>query len=157
MTSAAGTIRDRLFAKKVLQFLANLDDVPTNERLLQVSRLDESSEERQRVGESLVLLLDRLNDMEKPALLARAFQAFLQGQIDRSQFQGLAYAVDTITTDLLSEYRSAYEEHRLDQVAVPTDAVSRFFGCGLLTLRFEKIDTTAYWGDGSSRIAGTSK
>ncbi len=88
--SAVITIRDRLFAKKLLRFLENLDDVPVDERQAQITRLASSSKERKRVGETLLLLLDRLNDMEKPALLARAFQAFLNGRIDRSQFQGLS-------------------------------------------------------------------
>ena len=49
--------------------------------------------ERRRVGEALLLLLDRLDDMGKPELVARVFRALIRGQVDRPTFQLMGSAI----------------------------------------------------------------
>lgn len=89
------SIRDHLFLKKLWRFLSCLKDCSEQERLRFMNRLGEQGF-RQKIGESLVLLLDRMDDMQKPELLGRVFRAYLQGKIDHRTFQGLATAVDRI-------------------------------------------------------------
>lgn len=107
---AAGAIRDLLLARKLGRFLVVLQEVPIDERSNFCSSLKDA-DERQRVGEALLLMLDRLDDMEKPDLLARCFGAFVQGFIDRTTFQQLSAAVDRLLMvhlqDLCRFYRSS--------------------------------------------------
>ena len=145
MTSMALTIRDRIFAKKVLHFLSNLDNTPVEERQAQIERLAADSAARRRIGETLILLLDRLNDMGKPALLARAFQALLKKEIDREQFQALARVIDNIVPELIATFESKYSSHDLNRILEPSEDMSHFFQCGLLSMKFAMIDTTGRW------------
>ena len=64
---AAGSVRDPLLAKKLGRFLFALQSVPLDERqAFHDSLMDRA--DRRRVGEALLLLLDRLDDMDKPEL-----------------------------------------------------------------------------------------
>ncbi|MDV7402321.1 hypothetical protein RZS08_63445, partial [Arthrospira platensis SPKY1] len=82
--------------KKLLQFLVNLADVPKEQRQKQISKLTVDVEERQRVGENLMLLLDNMNNMSKPAMMARALRAYLLEEINASLLRRLWHAIDVI-------------------------------------------------------------
>lgn len=56
-----------------------------------------------RVGEKLLLIIERLDDMGKPGLIALAFQAYMEELIDFDMFQRLACAIDkSFYPDLMS-------------------------------------------------------
>jgi hypothetical protein len=61
------------------------------------------SEEGKRVGEPLLLVLERLSDMLKPSWLARCFAAYLAGEITASNLRRLAVAIDAAFGDDLLE------------------------------------------------------
>ena len=82
LTSSIMAVRDRMLVKKILAFFAAIESVPEDTRRKQIDFLASNPRERQRVGETLMLLLDRLDDFDKPELLARAFSAYLRLQID---------------------------------------------------------------------------
>jgi len=134
------SIRDWLFTKKLARFLVALDSVPHEERQAQLDRLASNPKERKRVGEHLILLIDRLNDMDKPELLARAFSALLDGRIDRQQFDGLAHAIDAI----LPQYCQAFEAHMLKKSIgwqhSSDDTKTHLMLCGLLAIFIDESD-----------------
>jgi hypothetical protein len=80
-------LRERIFLKKISRFLCELRKAPEAERAAFAARLDVSPEERTRVAEALFILLDRLDDLEKAELLARAFAALLKSDIDHAEFK----------------------------------------------------------------------
>lgn len=131
-------IRDRLFAKKLLRFLLALDKAPQEERREQIERLASDMKERQHVGEQLILLLDRMNDMRKAEILAFAFEALLREEIDRAQFQGLAQVIDMINPDLIPVYAQRRSRGFCQRIE-PNAETAHFFQCGLVTIRFAKI------------------
>jgi len=152
LAKAGISIRDRLFAKRVLKFLVAMDKIPDSERVAQIQRLASDADERQRIGEQLILLLERLNDMRKPELLARAFCAYLENKIDRTQFQALAQVIDTINPEMLQAFRTSYLGGGFNDYVEPRPHVAHFIQCGLVTMRFHDIDTTAVVGDGRRKI-----
>ena len=85
---------DFLLTKKIVKFLAGLSSVPLDQRKKQIDRLAEDAEHRRRVGENLMLLLERLDDMGKPDLLSRAWRAYLEGKIDGPSLLRLNRAID---------------------------------------------------------------
>ncbi len=89
-------IRDYLFFKKVLTFLSGLSDVPIEERKKFLVNLENDPNFKQKVGEYLIILLDKLDDLNKPIWLANAFKAFCNAEIDSIQFQCLGYAIDKV-------------------------------------------------------------
>ncbi len=53
---------------------------------------------RKHVGEYIVTLLDRFDDIQKPGFLAKAFIAFCRGRITIVQLQRLNHAIDRVLT-----------------------------------------------------------
>lgn len=92
--SAAKGAQGYVFAKKVRTFLVELRSIPNKEREAFTERLEKDKEQRQRTAETLIVLLDKLDDMKKAPLLARAFAAYVREDIDFPTFQRLAAAID---------------------------------------------------------------
>ena len=150
MYSIATTVQNRLFAKKLLRFLAGLADVPAAQRRAQVAKLTVDVNERQKVGENLLLLLDRMNDMAKPAMMASAFKAYLEERIDSPQFQSLAHVIDSINMAAIRTLRDVYKRDYYPEVMEPDPHMQHLAMCGLFSIKFKKIDTTARFGNGGS-------
>ncbi len=148
---AAITIRDCLFAKKLAIFLANFEATSKEQRKEQLDKLALDASERKRVGEHLLLLLDKMNDMTKPAMIARAFQAYLSEGIDRDQFQALSHVIDVINVASIPDLRRFYLEHKYHQILEPNHHIQHLTMCGLFSINLKKIDTTARYGNGGSR------
>jgi hypothetical protein len=88
--------RDHLLVQKLLRFLHELRDIPDHEREAFSAQLDADPAERERIGEQLFLLLERHDDMEKPALLGLAWREFLRGNVPPDQYDRLARAIDRV-------------------------------------------------------------
>ncbi|MDQ7024584.1 MAG: hypothetical protein Q9P01_12045 [Anaerolineae bacterium] len=92
---AAFAIRDRIFAKKVLSFLAQLDDIPQHKKQEFVDSLKDAKE-RRKVGETLILLIDRLDDIGKAEILGRLFSAHIEQKISYDDFRRLSTIVSRV-------------------------------------------------------------
>jgi len=90
-------VRDALFLKKVAIFIKEVELGVEEDQARKdfKSALSENSSEAKRTGETLLLILDRFNDFEKPTILAKVFLAFLSKQITFQEFRRLASAIDT--------------------------------------------------------------
>ena len=103
VVKAATSIRDRALVKKIVGFLFSLNSVSPEIRKQFKEKLDADEKFRNKIGEKLLLVIDRLDDMDKPRLIASAFQAFMEEKIDFDIFQRLASAIDkTFYVDLMS-------------------------------------------------------
>jgi hypothetical protein len=122
---AGATIRDWLFIKKLLKFLVELQELDAEVRNAMVTRLEAEPVFSQKVGESLLLLLDRLDHMEKPSLLGRAFRAYCKGQVDVMQLQVINRVIDRAFVPHLSQL-SGFLEH-----GAPAEVLQTFLDCGL--------------------------
>jgi hypothetical protein len=97
------SIRDRALVKKLVGFLFSLSTVSSQTRSQFKARMNVDEEFKNKVGEKLLLIIERLDDMGKPNLIARAFQAYMEEQIDFEMFQRLASAIDkSFYSDLMS-------------------------------------------------------
>ena len=89
-------VRDRLFLRKVWRFMIEQRSFSARERGEFKQKLVEDPEHRKKVGETLFVLLDRLDDLAKSTLVGRAFAAYLRGDVDFLNFQRLAKAIDRV-------------------------------------------------------------
>ena len=112
LTRAGVQIANYLLIRKILRFLYHLEDIPAEKRTQFVDQLRRSGTLKQ-VGEQLLLLLHRLDDMQKPELVGRVFRAYLEGRIDHRTYHRLCIAVDRISLQsvpgLIDFYQSADE------------------------------------------------
>jgi hypothetical protein len=87
-------LRARVFIAKLQRFVTDpsLNSEAAKEALKRTA--ESPSEESIKIGETLFLILERLADIEKPALLARVFAGYLAGQITGEDLRRLAAAID---------------------------------------------------------------
>lgn len=149
LAKTVGVVRDFVFFRKVTRFLARLGEVPAAERDAFVRNL-ETKQERQRVGETLVLLLDRLDDMDKPDMLARLFAAHVSGKYDFTMFRKLATALDRLSLPALPELRRFYgpESEGLTFIT-GGDQLTELAAAGLIAFQFHP---TSYGMTGGSFV-----
>lgn len=95
MVNASNKIQGHLFVRKLAKYLSSVDEVTSPEERAEFSaRLDQDKNFKISVGENLLLLLQKLDDMRKPELIGKLFGSLMKGEIDRNDFERLAAAVD---------------------------------------------------------------
>ena len=97
-------IRDQLFIRKVSGFLGACPDFSETEKTAFINEHLGNTKKATKLGETLVLILDRLDDMEKPEMVAKMFAAFVRGKINLDVFRRLASAIDLGSVDDLREF-----------------------------------------------------
>lgn len=93
------TIRDRLFLRKVWEFLRSCPTFNDVEQLGFVREHLEDSEKAKRLSNAIVLILDRLDDTEKATMLAKVFAALVRKHIDYADFRRLSSGIDRAFID----------------------------------------------------------
>jgi hypothetical protein len=101
---AADSIRDRIFATKLFKFVKCLNAIPEKTKEQMRHKLMSSPEEARRIGETLVLVLDRVTDLDKPILLAQLFVAYIDQIISVDDLRRMAQAVDESFLDDLLKF-----------------------------------------------------
>lgn len=87
-------IHDRLFLRKVAGFILACPDFTEAEREQFAKQHLDDAKSAKRLGDGIVLILDRLDDLEKPQMIARAFAALVRGKISLQDFRRIAAAID---------------------------------------------------------------
>lgn len=145
LVQASQSISEALFVNKLLRFLTELQGVPTEERRRLLEEYPDSSEKQKVLGENLLLALERLDDVEKPKILARLFTAYIRSEIDYMTFTRLARALERFNLALLPNLRWFYTREE-PQVVTPEEIVHELSLAGLATVSLE----------GSGAIGGSS-
>lgn len=100
--SLVNTVRDRLFLKKLAMFLNGLENVNEAGKNELKENLEADESFCRKVGENLILLLDRQDSFDKAYILGRVFSGYLRDIIDYQTFLKLAAAIDrALISDLL--------------------------------------------------------
>jgi hypothetical protein len=131
-------VRDILFAKKLLNFLKHIQEIPIQKRQEFSSRIATDEQHRRRVGENLLLLLDKLNDMSKPDMLGRICKAYIEGRIDFEILQRLGNAVERINLYSLPILRVFYGSPA-PQETQGEEVLQELAICGLVRIQFSPL------------------
>lgn len=112
MLKGVDDTRNRALAAKLQKFI----QAPSLQcsSALHKLRIGISSDRKEanKVGETLFLILDKMTDLDKPALLARVFRAYLDEQISSIDLRRLAHAISgAFTDDLISLENSQESAH----------------------------------------------
>jgi hypothetical protein len=110
-------VRDAMFVAKLTRFLKCVRD-RNHESIARYAReIQDDSDLQFKVGSNILIAIERLDDIEKPELLGRAFLRLAAGEIDYGTFAEFALAIDT--------------ESRLQ---MPPSEATRLSACGLLEI-----------------------
>ncbi len=128
------SIRDYLFVKKLYRFLAQLKDIPLEERCRLADRLGTNETERKRTGENLLLVLDRLNDIQKPNILGKIFADYLRGGMDYPTLQRLAFCLERLNLALVPNLLTFYRKLPYEPSLLGEEILQDLAMCGLVRL-----------------------
>lgn len=92
--STGATIREKIFERKLIKFLVSLDKISLEKRRRFIDELSADKDQRRKVGEHLMILLERMDNMEKPEYLAKLLAAYIDKKVDYEMFQRLSGVVD---------------------------------------------------------------
>lgn len=84
-------IKDRIFFKKLLLFFGALQTIPFEKRVHFIGKF--SSEKKNELGEKLILVIEQLDDIEKPIIIANLFKAYIYEKFDNQMFFRLSSVV----------------------------------------------------------------
>ena len=111
-------IKGYIFVKKLTKFVTALKDIPSEKREEFSNKINKDKQLKKKVGEQLLLILDRLDDMDKPYLVAHAFEAHMRDLIDYETFHRLASAIDKTFLPDLKSLKSIKDYKRLSESAI---------------------------------------
>jgi hypothetical protein len=94
LTKIGVGIQDKLFLKKILRFLHQLKDIPSETRQEFIEKIDTDKKFKTKVSETIMLLVDKINDYSKADYLGKLFAASINGKISYDIFLKLANIVD---------------------------------------------------------------
>jgi len=97
---AGGKVSEELFIRKLLRFLQELKEVPIAERRALLRKYPDGSKKQQELGENLLLAIERLDDVNKPELMARIFRAYVTEEFDYLAFTHLTRALQRFNLPL---------------------------------------------------------
>lgn len=91
---AKDTIRDRIFAVKLQGFIECLQKITQKEKDKMREKIASNPEEAGKVGETLVMVLEQITDLNKPSVLAKLFLCYIEEIISANELRRLAQAIN---------------------------------------------------------------
>lgn len=126
------TVQDRLFAKKLLTFLYELHTVSEDQRVEQIIKLEDDEKYSTKVGEKILHIIDKCDDLDKSRLVGRLFKAYLESHISYDDFLSCVSSIErTPLPELL-----AFIKDKSDGLDTEGEG-SSFVSYGLMEIRFQ--------------------
>ncbi|MBO0937858.1 hypothetical protein J2I47_14970 [Fibrella sp. HMF5335] len=109
-------IKDRIFFRKLNYFISELESIPTEDKIKFWASYEGNETEKQKLGEKIIIYLDRYDTFDKAILMANAFRAYIKNQIQKPDFLDLivfieyvqVHHLETITSILISTGRTNF-------------------------------------------------
>lgn len=103
ISKGAATIQDRIFLKKLANFLSEANNLSTEERTRWYEKMKlEKPKKTKELAEKIMLMIEAANDNYKAAVIGKLFRAFAKGQIEKiDDFYYLVEIVDNCFTNVL--------------------------------------------------------
>ncbi|KIC62883.1 hypothetical protein [Chryseobacterium taiwanense] len=96
LLSLGTTINDRLFTKKLLHFLRELENIDQNLILKEIQYIDDSKKYNQKVGEKILEVINRVDSDDKPKVIGKLFRNFLLKKITYFEFLRLSHIIENV-------------------------------------------------------------
>lgn len=124
---AGKDVRNYIFTRKVAYFLDNLSAASAPDRAKFVQKLSDEKK-LDEFGETVILLLEHAEDMEKPRIIGRVLRACIEGNIDYGRAMRLVAIVNKCYTQDL-----AHLTNFVDGVQEDTPIAESLFAAGLIS------------------------
>jgi hypothetical protein len=135
------SIRDQLFYKKLEEFIHNLGAITEDEKNNFINEMNDEKF-KSKVGENLLLIIDKLDDMNKPKIISKLFREYIRLHITYDEFIRLSHVVQSCPINALNKVQDIYpivttqneNTEGIDQEykALDRSTLQDLFLCGLL-------------------------
>lgn len=105
-------IREKIFAKKVLTFLSSLKNIPNDKRQEFINKLNQKKGFKQRLGETVIVLLEKIDNLNKPIIIGNLFKAYILEKISLEDFTKISSSVSRVDIDDLMKFARYKEEKK---------------------------------------------
>lgn len=86
------SISDHLFVQKILKFLRELEILTEEEKVKMKHKIDNAKNNK--IGETLLEIINKIDDNKKPKIIAQIFKSYINGEIDFQEFQKFSQIVN---------------------------------------------------------------
>ncbi len=109
-------VRDYFLIKKILRFFQGLDEVTQEERSRFLDRIENDEKYGRRVGETIVMYLDRYDHLDKADFLSKVFCAYGRQQIDYDDFLRISSSIDRAFIGDLNDLLAYFAGEEVEEV-----------------------------------------
>ena len=150
---APGYVSDKLLEWKIVRFLKHLQDKTSEfcqqhdeDRGTLLAKTVVNLEDRKKMGEFLLLTIDKQIQLEKIDLIAMIFAALLRNTIDYESFVKMTRAIDKVDVENIKRLESIYAtENTGRQINADIDAeIQDLSNAGFSTMTFKKTEGVIY-------------
>lgn len=143
-------IRDALFAMKVYKFIKEFEDVKKKEKENFLEKITSDQKEKIKVGQTLIMILDKLDELDKTQFIVNTFAAYLKSEISKSELTQLCSIVEKAFIDdlLLFSKMEKYDD-------LPNEIQTNLSSLGLMTPII--MDLKSMYGDAVIIDEGNNK
>lgn len=92
----ARRISESFYRKKIIKFLFELKNIPISKRISFIEKLEGNAKEGRKVGEAILVILNRLDDIDKASIIGKLFKAYINEDIGLPDFLRLSHIVDRL-------------------------------------------------------------
>lgn len=107
-------IRDALFAIKIYRFLKEFNSIQDIEKNKLILKVNKSKKEKIKIGQTLLMILDKIDDLNKTEIIANLFLAYIKTKINHSEFVHLSSIVQNCYLIYLKEFCLNTDFSKLD-------------------------------------------
>jgi len=138
----SNSVSDYLFIQKLLKFFNELGSISDEQKESMKSRIQSDIKYRDRVGDHLLEIIDKIDDTEKPKLIAVLFRAYIDEKIDLQKFFKYSQIINrSFLPDLFNLKRYILGE------AITIEESSSLLSLGLLEVRTKTKTANISLGD----------
>jgi len=129
--NVAGAVKDQLLAKKLIRFLSQLSEIPKEERMVMVDKLNEDDKFAGKSGATLIEILDRMESERKPELAAKCFAAYAKQVISFEQLRRMLFALERVPSFEIDTLRVFSKATIATSVKMDESTLLAFVNAGL--------------------------
>lgn len=106
-------VSDQMFTNKLISFLIELKDTDAQKRREMINKIEDEGKYKIKVGDKLLYIIDKSSDYIKVGYVGKLFAAYINEQIDFSQFIKCVHAIELSDIDTLNSFITDCTEDNL--------------------------------------------
>lgn len=132
------SLRDYSFYKKIEKLYHNLETFTEDEKNNFINQMNNDEGFKSKVVENLLLIIEKLDDMDKPKIISKLYTEYIRLHITYKEFNRLCKGVIDCPINSLNKITHVYEHLGVDwtaeQIEEQTDILQDLYLSGLLQL-----------------------